>query len=218
MTSPVINEQFYDGHFIVREAEGYRSRDPGVIDNSSGSDVLYEAGLIVSLNSAGAATTAAKAGGNTGNGTVGAVSYLAGNEFGAYVVTFTSATAYTVTAPSGDVIGNGVTGTAFANQIGFTITAGGTAFVAGDGFTITVTQQKPGWQSWTGGGFTQLAILYNRVWVSAGTFKKITVMQRDCEVNMAELQWDPAVLASGSVATLQASAIASLLLTGVVAR
>ena len=40
--------------------------------------------------------------------------------------------------PFGNLVGEGATGTAFGNQIGFTITAGATAFAAGDGFTITV--------------------------------------------------------------------------------
>jgi hypothetical protein len=81
-----------------------------------------------------------------------------------------------------------------------------------------VTQQAPSWVSWTGGTITKLAILFNRVIVSAGTSKDITLIIREAEVNTAELQWDAAVLSSGSVASLQAQALASLALANIIAR
>jgi hypothetical protein len=77
-------------------------------------------------------------GGNTGNGTCGTVAAQTGEQVGTYTVSFTAATAFNVTDPKGVLVGSGSTGTAFANQIGFTITAGGTAFVAGDSFTVVV--------------------------------------------------------------------------------
>lgn len=88
-----------------------------------------------------AAVSAAKAGGNTGNGTLvmdATTPILAGARDGVYTVRFTSATAYTVENPDGDVIGNGTNTVAFADDLKFVTTAGGTAFVAGDGFDITV--------------------------------------------------------------------------------
>ena len=75
---------------------------------------------------------------NTGNGTMSNPSAQTGLMAGVYKVDFTSATAFTVTDPMGNVVASGSAGTAFATQVGFTITAGNTAFVAGDGFTITV--------------------------------------------------------------------------------
>lgn len=77
--------------------------------------------------------------GNTGNGTLGTLSALAAAQPGAYNVAFIAATKFEVYTPLGDFLGVGTTGTAFSNQVQFTITAGGTAFVAGDGFTVTVT-------------------------------------------------------------------------------
>lgn len=77
--------------------------------------------------------------GNTGNGTMSTPSAQSGLMVGVYKVNFTSATAFTVTDPMTNVVGTGTVGTAYATQVGFTITAGATAFVAGDGFTITVT-------------------------------------------------------------------------------
>ena len=85
--------------------------------------------------------SAAKAGGNTGNGTLGTLSANALAKNGAYTVTFLTATTFNVYDPLGKLLGSGATGTAFSTggQITFTITAGGTAFVAGDGFVVTVT-------------------------------------------------------------------------------
>jgi hypothetical protein len=216
MVSPVINEQFYDGAFLVSEANGHMSRDEGVLDNSSDADVLYEGGLIVNEITTGTETSAH--GNNTGNGAIGSVSLGTGNQFGAYNIIFTSPTEFNVQQPNGDVIGTGEVGTAFAGPVNFTITAGGTAFIAGDNFTITVTQQQPSWVSWTGGTITKLAILFNRVIVSAGTSKNVALVIREAEVNTAELQWDAAVLSSGSVASLQAQALASLALANIIAR
>jgi hypothetical protein len=85
----------------------------------------------------GAIANAVAGGSNVGNGTVGSESVVAGAaQVGTYTVTFTLATAFNVTDPKGVLVGSGVTGTAFSNQIGFTITAGGTAFAAGDTFTM----------------------------------------------------------------------------------
>jgi hypothetical protein len=88
-------------------------------------------------------------GANTGTGTVGSYVFEAGREFGPFTVVFTSATAFTVTDPEGFSLGNGTVGTAFVGtpaggsaEIGFTITAGGTAFVAGDGFLINQVQAQ----------------------------------------------------------------------------
>jgi hypothetical protein len=88
------------------------------------------------------ATSAAKSGGNTGNGTLvldATTPLLAGAKTGIYSVRFTSATAYTVEDPDGNVIGSGSNTVAFSDDLKFVTTAGGTPFIAGDGFDITVT-------------------------------------------------------------------------------
>jgi hypothetical protein len=90
----------------------------------------------------GTVTTAAKSGGNTGTGTIAMDAtnpVLASVKPGIYLVRMTSATAFTVTGPDGLTVGSGTTGTAFATQVKFTVTAGGTAFIAGDGFDLSVT-------------------------------------------------------------------------------
>jgi hypothetical protein len=76
---------------------------------------------------------AAAGGSNTGNGTIGSLAAQAGAKMGAYTVKFS------VTDPNGDTLASGTVGSAYSNgDIGFTITAGGTAFAANDTFTITV--------------------------------------------------------------------------------
>jgi hypothetical protein len=88
-------------------------------------------------------------GANTGTGTVGSYVYESNDQFGNFIVAFTSATAFTVTDPEGNSLGTGTTGTAFVGtpasgtaEVGFTITAGGTAFVACDGFLLNSQQAQ----------------------------------------------------------------------------
>ena len=84
---------------------------------------------------------AAAAAGNTGTGTIGTLSVGASPDVGTYTAVATDATHFTVTDPEGNALGTATAGAAFSagGEIGFTITAGGTAFVAGDSFNITVS-------------------------------------------------------------------------------
>ena len=209
MVSPILNEHYYDGAFLVSEAMGYRSRESGIVDNSTGSDFLYDAGLVMNQVAAGTDAVVAKAG-NTGNGTVGSSSVGATGKYGTYVLTALSPTSFSVTDPSGDALPNATVGTAYTGPLNFTIAAGGTAFVAGDGFTVNVTQQANTWVSWTGGAINRLGILWGRSHVYAGSFKKVAMVVRECEVNAAEVLWDPAVTSNANVATIQATAWAAL--------
>lgn len=81
---------------------------------------------------------------NIGNGvlTLANPAALTGAQVGVYRVVFTSAAnnggGFEVIDPNGDIVGTGVVGTAFANQIGFTIADGTTDFHVDDEFQITV--------------------------------------------------------------------------------
>jgi len=185
--------------------------------NPTGVDIPYSGGLVVSLDSPSTAIVA-PLGTNTGNGTFGAIAVAAPALTGVYVVNLESATGFTVEGGNGQEIGHGVAGTPFsAGGIGFTLTAGGTAFAAGDSFKITVAPGDGGYLPYTGVA-PAAALLFNRVLVPAGGSRKVTVVTRLAEVNGAEIQWDPAVTGSGSVATLQATALAQLAAAGIVAR
>lgn len=86
---------------------------------------------------------AAAVAGNTGNGTIGTLSMLAGVKEGVYKIMCiepaSNGGVFEVSDPDGYTIGRAVVASAFANQIGFTIADGATDFVAGDSFTFTVT-------------------------------------------------------------------------------
>jgi len=88
----------------------------------------------------GAITSAA--GTNTGTETIGSLAAKSKTKIGAYTLKCTAAGAtgtFSVVDPDGYRLGDATIGTAYSNnQIGFTITAGGTAAAVGDSFTITV--------------------------------------------------------------------------------
>ena len=102
-----------------------------------GSGVLAR-GTVLGRIGIGAASAAAKTGGNTGNGTISDVTVVAKCKVGVWRIVFTAATAFRVLDPDGYDRGAGATGAEFSNGIEFTITAGDPAFVAGDGFDVTV--------------------------------------------------------------------------------
>jgi hypothetical protein len=217
MTSPVITENFYTAAFLVREANGFLSRDAGVIANGTGSDVQMQGGLVLSAAAPATPATAAALGTNTGNGTFGTIAVANPAVAGAYTVEFDDATHFVVSNPAGQEIGHGTTGVAFsAGGLGFTITAGGTPFAAGDSFKVTVTAGT-GFVPYTGAA-PAVAILYNHSWIPANGSKKVTIITRMAEVNASELQWDSSVTGSGSVAALEATALAQLAALGIVAR
>jgi hypothetical protein len=91
-----------------------------------------------------AATAAGVAGGgNTGNGTMGAVTVTAGAKQGTYVLEITGAASnagsFRVTDPDGDFVDDGDVAAAFsAGGLAFTLADGATDFVVGDTFTIPV--------------------------------------------------------------------------------
>lgn len=109
-------------------------------------DITLDAGTLVRGTVLGQKTLGAAAGvagkpaggANTGTGVISAVTVGANAQLGNYVLTALSATDFQVVAPNGDRLAEATAAIAYADQINFTITAGGTAFVAGDGFTVTL--------------------------------------------------------------------------------
>jgi len=142
-TGIVLTENRHAGGFMVSEAPGRYSRQSILI--AANQNLI--AGQILGMAKAGsgsfAAGAAAAVSGNTGNGTVSAPSVGVGVQAGSYRLQAISASAWEVFDPSGNMIGEAKNAAAFAGQIGFTITAGGTAFVAGDAFTVLVSETDP---------------------------------------------------------------------------
>jgi hypothetical protein len=123
---------------VKTEGPNRFSRDEAILVANSGALLC---GTILGTVAVGAATSAAKAGGNTGNGTLTldvTTPVLAGAVPGVYSVRMLTATTFRVEKPNGDVIGEGANGVAFSDDLKFVVAAGGTPFVAGDGFDITV--------------------------------------------------------------------------------
>ena len=208
----VLIEGAHTAEHLHAEANGTRSRE--VINIASGQNLSR--GAVLGKSSIGAATAAAKAGGNTGNGTISAVTRLNGAKVGVYTARFTAATAFNVEDPNGDVIGSGSTGAAFSDDVSFTITAGGTPFVAGDGFDITVAAGADTWKAFdpaaVDGSQVPAGILFAAVDASAGA-KKGVAHVRDVEVIGSLLVWPVGI--SGPNKTAALAALAGL---GIIAR
>jgi hypothetical protein len=47
MVSPVLSERFYTAAFLVSEANGFRSRDAGIITNTGSTTLDLDAGLVL---------------------------------------------------------------------------------------------------------------------------------------------------------------------------
>jgi hypothetical protein len=128
-----------------RDAEAIISEGPGTISREaitvlSGQNL--EANTVLGKVAIGAASAAAYAG-NTGNGTMGAITAGKGAVPGVYKLTIIEPAAnagrFQVESPSGVIVGVGTVAVAFSGGgLGFTLADGATDFVAGDGFDITV--------------------------------------------------------------------------------
>lgn len=105
---------------------------------------LTKGGLRVGVQAVVGTAVAAAVAGNTGTGTMGAVTVSAGAKAGVYRLTIIEPAAdagtFLVEDPDGIPIGSGTVAVAFsAGGLAFTLADGGTDFIAGDAFTITVT-------------------------------------------------------------------------------
>jgi len=176
-------------HYIVSEAANiYRSREQVTIGQSA----KLKAGTVLGRVMLGAAVAAAKAGGNTGDATISAVTRTAATKIGVYVVRFTAATKFDVSDPDGFKIGSGSTGAAYADDLGFTITAGSTPMVAGDGFDITVSSGSKTYvpldAEGSDGSQLAAAILWGPVDATDGDVRGV-ITARDTEVVTDALIW-----------------------------
>ena len=109
------------------------------------SGTSYALGSVLGKISVGSAEAAAKAGGNTGDGTLAldaTTPVLSGAKIGVYTVRCTAAATnggtFEVQDPDGFVLGSVAVGATFADDIMFAIADGDTDFIVGDGFDVTV--------------------------------------------------------------------------------
>lgn len=218
LTQTPLIENWHAGGFLVSEARGHRSRDVGTI---GGATKVYP-GTVMGLQTGGVAAAwpgnAEQVDSNTGNGTIAMAGtpVVAGAQLGIYSAIATSATVFAVTDPYGNAVGNATAGTAFSNQIAFTITAGATAFAAGDQFSIEVEAINGAYvplnPSASDGSQNAAGIAFG---FTDATLNDVpgTVVTRECEVNGFELIWP-----SGATAAQIATATAQLTALGIITR
>lgn len=213
-----LTETTQNGEFLVSEENGTLSRE--VVTIVSGSGVIPAGMVLGKITKTGAATSAAFAG-NTGNGTMGAITAgldaLPGDYKLVIIEPGTNAGVFTVEDPNGKFVGRGTVAVAFsAGGLGFTLADGATDFVAGDGFTISVTagsgKYKPYDDDNTDGSEVATCIAYNGVDATSAD-KKCTVICRNAEVKLSSLQW-----AATNDATDKTNGLADLAAKNIIAR
>ena len=139
-------------------------------------------------------TSAAKSGGNTGDGTMGSITTAADTRPGVYLLRITAedtdAGDFTLTDPTGQVVGTGTVGVAFSGGgLGFTLADGATDFVEGDGFDLTVPVTLYDNYDNDASDGTQAArgILYAEVDATAAVNRLGVMVRRDAEVVSARV-------------------------------
>lgn len=214
------------GHYLIREANGYRSREQVIIVSGAGKVI---AGTVLGKISAGGAVSAAQAAnaGNTGGGTLTLANpaFAAGAKLGVYQITCTTGGAdgtskFRVEDPDGVVVGTATGGAAFNKAIKFTIAHATANFVEGDGFTVTLNQASdeddgkyaPLDLAGTDGRQTAAAVLYEGCDATDADVRRV-ITARDTEVTAGELIW-PTGISDGDKAT----ALAALATHGIIAR
>jgi len=196
-----LTEPVYATESFISEAAGSRSRE--AITVKSGANLVSCAVIAAILS--GTSASAAKSGGNTGNGTFvldATTPILARAREGVYtlrcIAAATNGGTFRLEGPSGNVLGEftisgGAGGTVTVNeQIKGVLTDGGTDFAVGDGFDITVSALTAKYvalaPAGTDGSQIAAGILYAAVDASASD-KPGVAWVADCEHNAAIVQW-----------------------------
>jgi hypothetical protein len=222
---PTLNEGKLLSDVVLFEEAAYKySRNNETL--ITGQNLLM--GAVVSKITLGAATAAAKSGGNTGNGTLvmDATTPVQPNAItGVYTVRAitagTNTATFRVTDPLGRILGdvtfNGAGASAtFTNHVKFAVTDGATDFIVGDGFDITIaagsgkiTALAP---TATDGSQVAFGVLLTDVNATAAD-QACPVLRREAVVKDSGLVWP-----GGITNPQRATAIAQLELVGIVIR
>lgn len=186
-----LTEGQHKAEFLVSEAEGTISRE--IVTVASGQNL--KAGHVLGKITVGTATGVA-ASGNTGNGTLSAITLGAGAKAGTYNLTCVEPAAnggtFLLEDPDGATVGTAHVGTAFTGPLNFTLSDGTTDFVSGDRFLITVAAGSGKYKEYspdsTNGSNIAVAILLDNIDATAAD-KEAVIIARHAEVNGAELIW-----------------------------
>lgn len=183
-----LTEGTHAGEYIVSEANGGISREAGILASGNNLSACAVLGQVVT----GTATADA---GNTGNGTISAVTI--GNSFieGTYTLTCTAAAAdagtFSVVAPDGTVLPSLTVAVAYTSEhINLTIADGATDFIVGDIVTVAVEIGKYAEFNAAGTDGTQVAVavLYAPTDASSADANCV-VTKRLSEVRDSDLVW-----------------------------
>lgn len=193
-----LTEGIYATESLISEAPGDRSREAITVKSGQNLKACAILGTIVSAT----VVSAAKAGGNTGNGTFtvdATTPALLGAKLGVYslrcIAAATNNGTFRLEDPDGNVLGDTImaagAGTV-SEQIKGALADGATDFVVGDGFDITVSAliEKEVEYNPAGTDGSQIAtgILYAAVDASSAD-KRGVAYKRDCEHNADIVVW-----------------------------
>lgn len=155
MANYVLGKDSFD--WLKHETDPCLNRRAATILSGQGK---LKTGTVVGKIATASASSAAKSGGNTGDGTLTldvTTPVIAGAMAGVYKVRFVAAATnggqFEVEDPTGVVIGTASVGDTWSEGVKFVIADGATDFVVGDGFDITVAA---GSGKWTQIGFANI--------------------------------------------------------------
>jgi len=216
----VLTEGRHAAEHLVSEANGYRSREAIIV--ASGADL--DPGTVLGKISVGAASSAAKAGGNAAN--TGVLTLDATNpvrahaKVGVYTVRCIAAASnsgtFRVEDPDGFVIGDVAVAATFDDDVKFVIADGAQDFIVGEGFDITIAAGSSKYKvlnpAAVDGSQAAAGVLYGRARAAAADAHAVAHV-RDAEVNGGEITWPEGI--SGPA---KATAIAQLKAIGIIVR
>jgi len=210
-----FTEGQHKAEFLVSETEGTISRETVTV--LSGQNL--KAGHVLGKVSVGTASGAA-ASGNTGNGTLSAITTGSDAKAGTYNLACVEPAAnggtFILEDPDGVTVGTVHVGTAFTGPLNFTLSDGATDFVSGDRFLITVAAGSGKYKEYnpanTDGSEVAVALLLDNVDATGGD-KQAVIIARQAEVNEAELVWF-----TGATTDQKAAALAQLKAQTIIAR
>ncbi len=205
--------------WLVHELDPQLFRRAGTVKSGAG---VLGTGRVLGKITTGAATSAAKAGGNTGNGalTLDVATPVLGTgiKLGVWAVRCIAAAAnggtFRVEDPDGVVRGDVAVGATFADGIKFAIADGSSDFIVGDGFDITVAVGSgkfvPIAFAATDGSQKAAAILINGVDATSADVET-AVLVGSAQIVPNQLTWP-----DGASSPQKTAALAELALLGIV--
>lgn len=196
MSYEKVTEGPHTAEFMLSEADGYRSREKITIEEEADSEIR-KPGTVLGKKYASTIGAPAAGGGNTGNGTVTAVTAGSKVQPGTYTLRCIAAAAdsgtFEVITPDGQQLPVDATvAVAYtSDHLNLTINDGGTDFAVGDSFTIAVSGSNkyvPLDQAAVDGSHVAAAVLYGEADSSLDD-APATGIVRDAELAGAMLIW-----------------------------